>query len=85
MGSKGRRFSDDFKHQVVREVLSGESQGAVSRRHGLAVNTVSKWVKAYRSGRLGEKRPAARTSSICLRRTVSSRSCWGRKSWNWIS
>jgi transposase-like protein len=53
MGSKGRRFSDDFKHQVVREVLSGESQGAVSRRHGLAVNTVSKWVKAYRSGRLG--------------------------------
>jgi transposase-like protein len=53
MGSKGRRFSDEFKHRVVQDVLTGESQGAVSRRHGLAVNTVSKWVKAYRSGRLG--------------------------------
>jgi transposase-like protein len=53
MGSKGRRFSDEFKHQVVREVLSGETQGAVACRHSIAVNTVAMGLRAYRSGRLG--------------------------------
>jgi transposase-like protein len=38
---------------VVQDAFTGESQGAVARRHALAVNTVSKWVKAYRTGRLG--------------------------------
>ncbi|MBU1984833.1 transposase [bacterium] len=53
MGSKGRRFSDEFKHQVVQDVLAGATQEAVARRHGIAVNTVAMWLRAYRSGRLG--------------------------------
>lgn len=48
-----RRFSEEFKLQVVQEVLSGASQASVARRHQVSGNTILQWVKAYRSGRLG--------------------------------
>lgn len=48
-----RRFSDEFKVQVVQEVLSGASQASVARRHQVSANTLLQWQKAYRSGRLG--------------------------------
>lgn len=52
--SKTRRvFTSEFKTQVVQSVLAGERQVQVARRHGLSVNTVNLWLKAYRSGRLG--------------------------------
>ena len=53
MSRRGRRFSDEFKQQVVQEVQAGESQAAVARRHSVSANTVLEWVKAYRSGSLG--------------------------------
>jgi transposase-like protein len=53
MSAKGRRFSEEFKLQVVQEILSGERQAVVARRHSVSVNSLSLWMKAYRSGRLG--------------------------------
>ena len=55
MGLKGRWFSDELKHQ---DMLTGESQGAVARRHVLAMNTFSKRVKDIDPVIWGEKRPA---------------------------
>jgi transposase len=48
-----RRFSDEFKVQVVQEILSGASQASVARRHQVSANTILHWQQAYRSGRLG--------------------------------
>ena len=53
MSRRGRRFSEEFKLQVVQEVQAGESQAAVARRHSVSANTVLEWLKAYRSGSLG--------------------------------
>jgi len=53
MGARGRRFSEEFKLHVVQEVLSGERQAVVARRHSVSVNSLSLWMKAYRTGRLG--------------------------------
>ena len=53
MSRQRRRFSDEFKQQVVQEVQAGESQAAVARRHSVSANTVLEWLKAYRSGSLG--------------------------------
>lgn len=52
--SRSRRvFSAEFKHAVVQEVLSGESQIKVARKHGLSVNTIGLWKKSYQTGSLG--------------------------------
>ena len=53
MSRTRRVFSREFKAQVVEDVLSGESQIKAARQHGVSVNTVNLWVKAYRTGRLG--------------------------------
>jgi transposase-like protein len=53
MSRPRRSFTDEFKVQVVREVLAGASQASVSRRHSVSANTILLWQKAYRSGRLG--------------------------------
>jgi len=53
MGRTGRRFSDEFKRQVIREVLSGKSQSVVAREHSVSKNTLGLWLKAWRSGSLG--------------------------------
>ena len=53
MGASRRRFSEEFKLQVIQEVLSGERQAVVARRHSVSVNSLSLWMKAYRTGRLG--------------------------------
>lgn len=48
-----RRFSEEFKLQVVQEVLSGERQASIARRHSVSANTILQWLKAYKTGRLG--------------------------------
>jgi transposase-like protein len=53
MARRGQRFSDEFKLQVIQEVLAGESQAAVARRHSVSANTVLEWLKEYRTGSLG--------------------------------
>ena len=51
MGERGHRFSDELKRQAIQEVLSGESQARVARRHSVSVNSLSDWLKSYRAGR----------------------------------
>jgi transposase-like protein len=53
MGRTGRRFSDEFKRQVIRQLLAGKSQAVVAREHSVSKNTLGLWLKAWRSGRLG--------------------------------
>lgn len=53
MSRSKRVFSPEFRQAVVQDVLTGESQIKAARRHGVSVNTVNLWVKAYRTGRLG--------------------------------
>ena len=48
-----RRFSEEFKLGVVQDVLAGESQASVARRHSVSSNSILEWVKAYRAGSLG--------------------------------
>jgi len=48
-----RRFSEEFKLQVLQEVLSGERQASIARRHSVSANTILQWLKAYKAGRLG--------------------------------
>ena len=59
-----RRFSEEFKLQVVQEVQSGESQASIARRHSVSANTILQWVKAYRTGRLGGKATGASTAEV---------------------
>lgn len=60
-----RSFTDEFKLQVVQEVLAGASQASVSRRHNVSANTILLWQKAYKSGRLGgEATGAAPTAEV---------------------
>ena len=53
MSVQRRRFSDEFKLQIVQEVLSGASQASVARRHSVSANTILQWLKSYKTGRLG--------------------------------
>jgi len=48
-----RRFTEEFKLGVVQEVLAGESQARVARRHSVSANSILEWTKAYRAGSLG--------------------------------
>jgi transposase-like protein len=53
MSRSKRVFSPEFKQAVVQEVLAGESQVKVARKHSLSVNTVGLWIKSYKTGSLG--------------------------------
>lgn len=53
MSVQRRRFSEEFKLQVVQEVLAGASQASVARRHSVSANTILQWMKSYKTGRLG--------------------------------
>ena len=65
MSRPRRSFTDEFKLQVVQEVLAGASQASVSRRHSVSANTILLWQKAYKSGRLGgEATGAAPTAEV---------------------
>jgi transposase len=43
-----RKFSAEFKQQVIRECLETGNISIVARRHDLQPNLVSKWVRQYR-------------------------------------
>ena len=48
MSLKRRRFTREFKLQVLREVESGKSVASVSREHEIHPNLIGKWQKAHR-------------------------------------
>ena len=59
-----RRFSDEFKLQVVHEVLGGASQASVARRHLVSANTILQWLKSYKTGRLGGEATGAVSTEV---------------------
>ena len=54
MGTR-RRFSREFKREVVEELLAGvSSQAQLCRRHGLSATTLRAWKEQYAQGRLAD-------------------------------
>ncbi len=50
---KQRRFTKEFKRQVVQEMLSGKASGAeLCRRHNIASGQLYLWKQQYARGRL---------------------------------
>jgi len=47
MTGKRRRFSREFKIEVIREIEQGAKQAEVCRKHGLHPVLVNKWQKTY--------------------------------------
>ena len=47
MARKRRRFSREFKIEVIREIEQGAKQAEVCRKHGLHPVLVNKWRKTY--------------------------------------
>lgn len=52
MSNRPRRFSKEFKLQVVLEYLSGTPASLLNRRYQLTPTSIPKWLEAYRQGRL---------------------------------
>lgn len=64
MSVQRRRFSQEFKLQVVQEVLVGDSQASVARRHSVSANTILQWLKSYKTGRLGGEATGAASAEV---------------------
>jgi transposase len=47
MSLKRRRFTRDFKLQILREVEGGKSIASVSREHEIHPNLIGKWQKVH--------------------------------------
>ena len=43
--SRGQRYSDDFKKQIVRLFTSGKQASVLSREYEIALPTIYKWMK----------------------------------------
>lgn len=43
--SKGQRFTDEFKTQIVRLYQSGKQASVLAREYDIGVQTVYKWIK----------------------------------------
>ena len=57
--AKHRTHSIEFKRQVVREYLGGETWHGLARRHDVSRNLIRIWVQKYEAGGLDEDAAAA--------------------------
>lgn len=48
MAVKRRKFSRDFKLQVVREVEAGKAQAQIAREHEISQHLISRWCRQHR-------------------------------------
>jgi transposase len=48
MTVKRRKFSRDFKLQVVREVEAGQPQAQIAREHEISQQVISRWCRQHR-------------------------------------
>jgi transposase len=48
MTVKRRKFSRDFKLQVVREVEAGKPQAQIAREHEISQQVISRWCRQHR-------------------------------------
>ena len=63
MGKQRRKFSADFKRQIVQEVESGLSLNAAARRHQISPALIFKWRQHLRQGTLVDK-PSANEKAL---------------------
>lgn len=45
-----RKYTTEFKHQVVEQVLATGNISVVARKHNIGPNVISRWVKKQQSG-----------------------------------
>jgi transposase len=57
--AKHRSHSIEFKHQVAREFLAGETLHGLAKRHDLARNLIRIWVRKYEAGDFDDDAEAA--------------------------
>ena len=68
MRRQKRHFTQEFKRQVVQEILSGPEYGiAVARRYGIHSSVASKWCKQFEE----ESAPASEEDSRALKVRVA--------------
>ncbi|MGA2877257.1 MAG: transposase [Nitrososphaerales archaeon] len=63
MGKQRRKFSTDFKRQVVQEVESGLSLNEVARRRQVSPSLIIQWRQHLRQGTLVDK-PSSREKAL---------------------
>lgn len=63
MGKQRRKFSADFKRQVVQEVETGLSLNEAARRHEISPSVIIKWREHFRQGFLVDK-PTAHEKAL---------------------
>ncbi len=63
MGKQRRKFSADFKRQVVQEVESGISLNEAARRHQISASVITSWRDLFRQGSLIDK-PTAEVKAL---------------------
>ncbi len=67
---KRKRYSPEFKSQVVKDAVEVGNASIVARRHGLSVHMVSRWVREQN----GSKNPLSLTSIRAQRGTNDPKS-----------
>ncbi len=67
---KRKRYSPEFKAQVVKDAVEVGNASIVARRHGLSVHMVSRWVREQN----GSKNPLSLTSIRAQRGTNDPKS-----------
>jgi transposase-like protein len=63
MGKQRRKFSTDFKRQVVQEIETGLSVAEASRRHQIDPTVIAKWRSRLLQGTLMDK-PTTREKAL---------------------
>ena len=63
MGKQRRKFSADFKRQVVQEVDAGLSLNEAARRYQISPSVIIKWRDHFRHGTLVDK-PSAHEKAL---------------------
>ncbi len=63
MGKIRRKFSVDFKQQVVREIESGQSINGAARQYQIDPSVIKNWRDKFRQGSLVEK-PSPREKAL---------------------
>jgi transposase-like protein len=57
--AKHRSHSIEFKRQIEREFIAGETLHGLSKRHDVSRNLIRIWVQKYEAGAFGEDATAA--------------------------
>lgn len=47
MGNQKQKYDDSFKKNIVTLCQNGKSQNQLSKEYGIALSSISKWVKMY--------------------------------------